>query len=138
MRRMAMGLALMLVWGSLSAAQHAPVETAAPVTSAQDLQRALGKTARVFVIDVRSPQEFATGHILGAVNIPLGELAQKFTAMKVAKDTTVVTMCEHGGRSSRAVLELQKMGYKTVSYCTLDSWRKCGYKVEAGEARPPA
>jgi rhodanese-related sulfurtransferase len=90
------------------------------------------------VIDVRSPQEFAAGHIPGAVNIPFDELARKLEGMKVTKDTTLVTMCEHGGRSSRAVLELQKLGYPTASYCTLESWRKCGYKIETGDAKPHA
>jgi rhodanese-related sulfurtransferase len=139
MKGIATALGLVLAWACISVAQqHAPVEKSAPLTSAQDLQKALGKNAKVLVIDVRSPQEFATGHLAGAMNIPIDELAQKLTAMKVAKDTTVVTMCEHGGRSSRAVIELQKLGYKTVSYCTLDSWKKCGYKVEAGDAKPPA
>jgi rhodanese-related sulfurtransferase len=58
--------------------------------------------------------------------------------MKVSKDTTLVTMCEHGGRSSRAALELEKLGYKTASYCTLDSWKKCGYKIETSDAKPHA
>ncbi len=139
MKRIAIALGLMLLWTCFSAAQqHSAVEKSAPVTSAQELRKALNKNAKILVIDVRGPQEFATGHIAGAVNIPIDDLAEKLTAMKVAKDTTVVTMCEHGGRSSRAVLELQKMGYKTVSYCTLDSWKKCGYKVEAGNAKPPA
>ena len=64
------------------------------------------------------------------MNIPLDDLARKLEEMKVTKDTTLVTMCEHGGRSSRAALELQKLGYPTASFCTLDSWKKCGYKIE--------
>ena len=113
-----------------SAQQHFPVEKSAPQTSAPSLQKALGKNAKVLVIDVRSAQEFATGHIPGAMNVPLDNLASKLDAMKVSKDTTLVTVCEHGGRSSRAALELQKLGYKTASYCTLDAWRKCGYKID--------
>ena len=137
MMRIAICVGLVLAWTSFSTAQqHSPVEKSAKQTSAQDLQQALGKSARMLVIDVRSPQEFATGHIPGAVNIPIGDLTSKLTAMKVGKDTTLVTMCEHGGRSSRAAVELQKLGYKTASYCTLDAWKKCGYKVQTNDATP--
>jgi len=124
--------------GAAAAQQHAPVDKAAKQTSAEQLQQALGKGAKLLVIDVRSPQEFAAGHIPGAVNIPLDDLAKKLAEMKVAKDTTLVTTCEHGGRSSRAALQLQKLGYSTASYCTLESWKKCGYKLESGDAKPRA
>lgn len=137
MKTLATCLGVMLAWASATAApQHAPVENSARQTSAQDVQRGLGANAHMLVIDVRSPQEFATGHIPGAVNIPAGELAAKLQAMKLAKGTTLVTTCEHGGRSSRAALELQKLGYKTASYCTLDAWKKCGYKIQSGNAQP--
>jgi rhodanese-related sulfurtransferase len=139
MKGVAICIGLLLAWaGVVTAQQHATVEKAAKQTSAEQLQQALGKDAKILVIDVRSPQEFAAGHIPGAVNIPLGELARKLDEMKVAKDTTLVTMCEHGGRSSRAALELQKLGYPTASFCTLESWRKCGYKIESGDAKPRA
>jgi rhodanese-related sulfurtransferase len=130
-------VAVLLAWSGAAAAQeHPAVEKGAPQTSAQQLHQALDKKETVLVVDVRSPQEFATGHIPGAVNIPLDELAKRIGEMKVPKNTTLVTMCEHGGRSSRAALELEKLGYKTSSFCTLDSWKKRGYKIEAGEAKP--
>ncbi len=129
---------LMVLPTVVRAQQHAPVDSAAKQTSAEQLQQALGKNAKVLVIDVRSPQEFSAGHIPGAVNIPIDDLARKLAEMKVSKDTTVVTMCEHGGRSSRAAIELQKLGYSTASYCTLESWKKCGYKIETGDAKPRA
>ena len=139
MKSAAICIGLLLAWTSASGGQqHAPVEKTAKETSAEQLQEALGKDTKILVIDVRSPQEFGTGHIPGAVNIPLDELSRKLEQMKVSKDTTLVTMCEHGGRSSRAVLQLQKLGYHTASFCTLDSWKKCGYKIETGDAKPRA
>ena len=138
MKTVAICMGMLLACSNAVAAQHAPVEKAAKQTSAEQLQQALGKEAKILVIDVRNPQEFSTGHIPGAVNIPLDDLAKRLAEMKVSKDTTIVTMCEHGGRSSRAVLELQKLGYSTASYCTLDSWKKCGYKIESGDAKPRA
>jgi len=126
-------MGLILAWCGAAAVQHAPVDKAAKQTSAEQLQQALGKGTNILVMDVRSPQEFATGHIPGAVNVPSDALARKLEEMKVSKNTVLVTMCEHGGRSSRAALELQKLGYQTVSFCTLESWRKCGYKIESGD-----
>jgi rhodanese-related sulfurtransferase len=139
MKSAAICMGLLLVWTSAAAGQqHAPVDKDAKETSAEHLQEALGKDTKILVVDVRSPQEFATGHIPSAVNIPIDELSRKLEAMKVSKGTTIVTMCEHGGRSSRAAVELQKLGYHTASFCTLDSWKKCGYKIETGDAKPHA
>ncbi len=137
MNRVAICIFLFVSWSGLAAAQqHAAVEKGAKQSTAEELQQALGKNQKILVVDVRSAQEFSTGHIPGAVNIPIDNLAAKLAEMKVAKDTTIVTACEHGGRSSRAALELQKLGYKTASYCTLDSWKKCGYKIAIGDAQP--
>jgi phage shock protein E len=137
MKSIALGILLILIGtAGVSAQQHAAVGKDAKQTSAEDVQRALGKNSKVLVIDVRTPQEFATGHIPGAINIPLDELSTKFPRMKIARNTMLVTTCEHGGRSSRAAVELQKMGYRTASYCTLDSWKQCGYRVDTGEVKP--
>lgn len=120
----------------LAAAQkHPPVASAATETSAKELHSMLGKKHKILVIDVRTPAEYARGHIPAAVNIPITVLARKIRQMHVSKDTTIVTMCDHGGRSSRAALELQKRGYRTSSFCRIDSWRKDGYKVNEG-AKP--
>ena len=130
--RVHMGLILMCC--AAAAAQHAPVDPAAKRTSAEQLQQALDKGTKTMVIDVRSPQEFSTGHIPGAVNIPADELAAQLEKMKVSRDTVLVTMCDHGGRSSQAAVQLQKLGYRTASFCTLESWKKCGYKIESGDS----
>ncbi len=120
----------------LAAAQkHPPVTSGASETSAKQLHSMLGKKHKILVIDVRTPAEYARGHIPAAVNIPITVLSRKIRQMKVSKDTTIVTMCDHGGRSSRAALELQKMGYRTSSFCRIDAWRKDGYKVKEG-AKP--
>lgn len=112
------------------AAQHAPVAPGAVQTQAEQLHRQLGEGKKVLIIDVRDAEEFAAGHVPGAVNIPIAELAERIGKMHPPKDAVIVTVCAHGGRSSRAALELQKLGYKTTSFCTLDSWKKAGYKTE--------
>lgn len=116
--------------------QHPSISPEAKETTAKQLHSMLGHNGKVMVIDVRTPEEYASGHIPEAVNIPINELAGKLRKMHVSKDTTIVTMCDHGGRSSRAALELQQMGYKTTSFCRIDSWQKDGYKIKKGEAKP--
>jgi rhodanese-related sulfurtransferase len=137
MKSVAIVTTVLLVSANVAVAQqHAAVDASARQISAEQLQKTLGKNS--MVIDVRSPQEFARGHIPGAVNIPLDELAGKLEEMKISKNITLVTTCEHGGRSSRAAVQLQKLGYRTASFCTLDSWKKCGYKIETSDAKSRA
>jgi rhodanese-related sulfurtransferase len=127
---------MVLAAGSSAALpQHPPIVAGAPETAAKTLREELGNDGKILVIDVRSAQEYATGHIPGAVNIPIEDLSRKIAALKVPKDKTIITVCEHGGRSSRAVVELQKLGYKASSFCRLESWRKERYKLATQELR---
>ena len=118
--------------------EHSPVAGGVPETPAKKLYEELSQGKKVLVIDVRSPKEYSEGHVPGATNIPLNELSKKISEMKLAKDVRLVAVCEHGGRSSRAVEELQKLGYNASSFCKLDSWRKAGYRIEKDVREPGA
>jgi rhodanese-related sulfurtransferase len=61
------------------------------------------------LIDVREPDEFARGHVPGAVNVPLGQLAQKLGKFDPQAETFVI--CERGHRSVTAVRLLEKAGF---------------------------
>ena len=137
-RRLCCGLLMIGIAGTTFAAQqaHAPVAAGARETSANKLEEELRQGGKILIIDVRTAKEFSAGHVPGAKNIPFEEFSKKFSELKVPKETTIVTVCEHGGRSSRAALELQKLGYKTSSFCTLDSWKKQGFKVETSSEKP--
>jgi phage shock protein E len=67
--------------------------------------------AKEVVIDVRTPQEYAGGHIAGAINIDHSLIAQEIGKAKVAKDDTVILYCRSGRRSEMALDTLKKMGY---------------------------
>jgi phage shock protein E len=64
------------------------------------------------LVDVRTPQEFNSGYIEGAVNIPLQELAQR--ADEIPTDQPVVLYCRSGNRSSNAARMLSNAGYEQV------------------------
>ena len=84
------------------------------------------------VLDVRSPEEFAKGHVPGAVNIDIN--APGF-ATKVAdfdKSKPILVNCHAGSRGAIASVELAKLGFKTV--CNLEgglaAWAKAGNEPE--------
>jgi rhodanese-related sulfurtransferase len=118
------------------AQKHPSIDPAAHETDAKQLHSFLDHNGNVLLLDVRTPAEYSKGHIPGAINVPIEVLAQKIREMKVAKSRTIVTTCEHGGRSSRAAMELQKMGYHATSFCRIDSWQKDGYKISKGKKDP--
>ncbi|MCB9045534.1 MAG: rhodanese-like domain-containing protein [Chitinophagales bacterium] len=64
------------------------------------------------IIDVRTRQEYAGGHIKGSVNIPLNELQANLK--KIKKDKAVITCCASGMRSSSARGILKSNGFTEV------------------------
>lgn len=79
--------------------------------SSDEAHRLVQKGARL--VDVRTPQEFATGHIPGAVNIPLQELERRMPELD-GKDRPIVVYCRSGNRSSNAARMLEKAGYTDI------------------------
>lgn len=66
-------------------------------------------------IDVREPGEFASGHVEGAINIPLGSIGSSNSELEnIAKDAKLVVYCRSGGRAGLAKEQLQAMGYTNV------------------------
>ena len=68
-----------------------------------------------FIIDVRTVEEFSTGHIDGAINLPVEQIAQQISSVKGLKPgSTVLVYCRSGRRSAAAVQILQQRGYTRV------------------------
>lgn len=65
------------------------------------------------ILDVRSKDEFAGGHVKGAINIPLDTLTSNVSKLG-GKDTYIITCCMSGGRSSMAKNILHAAGYDNV------------------------
>ncbi|QYJ79987.1 rhodanese-like domain-containing protein [Shewanella acanthi] len=63
------------------------------------------------VLDVRTPEEFAEGHLANAVNIPYEIVADEFAKRGIDKDTPVVVYCRSGRRSGIAIEALSAAGY---------------------------
>jgi len=65
------------------------------------------------LIDVREPNEFEAGHVLGARNIPLSQL--KMRQKEIRPDKPVYLYCQNGMRSGRAAQMLHRKGYKELT-----------------------
>ncbi|MCL1141598.1 rhodanese-like domain-containing protein [Shewanella gaetbuli] len=63
------------------------------------------------VIDVRTANEFAAGHIEGAINIPFEEIVEGVNALNLTKDSPIVLYCRSGRRSGIADNALTEAGY---------------------------
>lgn len=82
----------------------------ARVTPPEAAQRVAGGAV---LLDVRTPGEFASGHLQGALNIPLDQLAGRVGELD--RDKGVVLYCKSGTRSARAAGVLQQAGFTDVA-----------------------
>ena len=72
-------------------------------------------TQEVIVLDVREQDEFDTGHIPGAVLLPVGTITKDTAAAVIDDlDTAVLVYCRSGNRSKQASEKLVKLGYTNI------------------------
>lgn len=86
------------------------------------------------VFDVREPEEYAHGHVPGAVNLPQADLATRLG--EVPRDRPVMLICKSGMRSLRSVQFLAQMGYDNVVSVAggTEAWRAAGREIEREHA----
>jgi rhodanese-related sulfurtransferase len=84
----------------------------------------------VVVLDVRTSEEYAQGHIPGVVLIPLDQLQARLA--EIPKDKTLIVTCRSGNRSAQAAQLLRQQGYDNVHNVLggIGAWQKAGYPVE--------
>ena len=83
-----------------------------PSKEVQEAKVAMSRGA--LLLDVRTPAEFAGGHIDGAVNLPVQELDAKWAALNVPADREVIVYCASGRRSAKAKELLTGKGVKSI------------------------
>ena len=66
------------------------------------------------LIDVRSPAEFASGFVEGAINLPLDRFVQAYETVAPDKSRQIILYCQSGARSGQAVQFLAQQGYSKV------------------------
>lgn len=80
-------------------------------TSSSSLEQKLNEEP--FLVDVRTPEEFAQGSVKGAVNIPLDKVQERISEFKGKKN--IVTFCRSGKRSAKAIAILNENGITDVT-----------------------
>ena len=84
----------------------------APQTEQSAVQQ---EKAKGVWIDVRSAEEFNTGHLQGAVNIPHDKIIEGVKAIGSDKDAPINLYCRSGRRAEAALTELKNAGYTNVT-----------------------
>lgn len=105
-----------------------------PMLDVAELKRRLDAGEGVLVLDVRKPEDFVgeQGHIAGATNIPLPELAARLAELADYQERPVVTVCRTDRMSSEAARLLARSGFADVHVIRqgMTDWNKIGYPVE--------
>ena len=74
------------------------------------------------LLDVRTPEEYADGHLDGAQNVPVDQIDQAIP--KLAKDRPVVVYCAAGPRADAAARHLLAAGFKVGDLGPMSSWSR--------------
>ena len=90
----------------------------------------------IAVLDVRTPGEFESGHIVGSVNIPVDQLDAHARRIAAA-DPELVLVCQSGGRATAAQRRLSAQGAHRSSVLTggIASWASAGGELQTGQPR---
>lgn len=119
-----------------TAAPVAAPAPAVPLISQDDLLARQAKhDAKLFVLDVRTPEEFAQGHVPGAVNIPHDQVSAHLG--DIPKDKDVVLYCRSGRRAGMAAEVLKANGYDHLLHLDgdMNAWME---KARPMQAKAPA
>lgn len=81
------------------------------------------------VIDVREPAEYASGHVPGARNLPLGGLARAVD--ELPRSRPVYVLCQSGSRSAKATNLLRSAGVDAINVAGgTTAWTRSGHPIE--------
>jgi rhodanese-related sulfurtransferase len=81
------------------------------------------------VVDVREPQEYAAGHVPGAINLPLS----RFSPAQLPQGRDIVLICQAGGRSAKALRQALDAGVADICHYApgTGGWKNQGGALEA-------
>jgi rhodanese-related sulfurtransferase len=127
--------ALLIFALTFTACSPAPENTVGTLSGA-DLMARLDAGDAPLILDVRSPGEYAAGHIPGAVNIPHDALGVRLDELGADPDREIVVHCQSGRRAATAEQMLMDAGYTGIQHLDGDmaGWRSAGLPVEMDAA----
>jgi rhodanese-related sulfurtransferase len=106
-------------------------ETSTNYVDVNDLERLLREDSTLILIDARTSEEFAGGHVAGAINVPIADLPDFAQKQRDASEDLVVTMCGSTGRGEKAASILNSNGMANVQVMNggLKAWQEAGFPV---------
>jgi rhodanese-related sulfurtransferase len=137
--------ALMVGLGSLAGAQENPAAWEAAAKYLETLPQGFNGIAgdalkakldsgeKLFLLDVREPNEFAGGRIEGSVNIPVRQVSKSLDKIPQDKNAQIVVVCAGAVRSGYVVQALSYKGYTNVKHLARGfgaAWQAAGYPVQ--------
>jgi rhodanese-related sulfurtransferase len=110
----------------------AKAKGAIKVVSAADVKAAIDKKEKAIILDVRDPNEYAAGHLPGAINVSRGTLEFNVWGKVSDQNAKIYVYCKTAGRSTLATKTLNDLGYKNAVLmdAQFEDWIKAGYPVE--------
>lgn len=130
---LATALFVLLSGASFAQVNQAPTRSAADAPKAElspeEFKRAI-ETGKYQLVDVRTPAEFASGHIANSVNIDWTANGYEAAFAAIKPDTPVLLYCHSGGRSEQALEHLIGKGYRAQHLIGgISAWQKAGLSV---------
>lgn len=128
LRVVSAAIVLCVATGAVAADDEA---TGTPIP-AEELAARIASGDAPLILDVRTPGEFADGHLPGARNLPHDTLADRLNALGVAKSDEIVVHCHSGRRAEVAESILREAGYTNVRDLTghWQEWKRAGLPTE--------
>jgi rhodanese-related sulfurtransferase len=110
----------------------AKAKAAIKVVSAEDVKGAIDSKEKAVFLDVRDPNEYAAGHLPGAINVSRGTLEWGIWNKISDQNAKIYVYCKTAGRSTLATKTLNDMGYKNAVLmdAQFEDWIKKDYPVE--------
>lgn len=91
--------------------------------SAEEAKKIIDANSEVILLDVRTQQEFADGHIPGAICVPVETIGSNPPSELPDKDATILVYCRSGNRSKQAAEKLVALGYTDIrEFGGINSW----------------
>jgi rhodanese-related sulfurtransferase len=103
------------------------------VVNVEEARTMINSDSTLLVLDVRTPGEFhgASGHLPGALLIPVQDLEARIGELEQYRDRPILAYCRTGNRSGTAAALLTRMGFTAINMAGgIVEWGQKGYPVE--------
>jgi len=122
-------IALLIAAFALIASSRGTTSTAQKISPTDYQSQFAASNAPYLLVDVRTPDEFTTGHIHNAVNIPLDTIETRLN--EIPRTEPIVVYCHSGNRSGQAAKILANAGYTQIyDLGGINAWTDQGLPVE--------